>query len=344
VVCADSLTIYTCLWQHCLTMVRSLLSSMYIIKITPYGQGESMATLREDPHRAVILGAGEGGTAVLEMLLEEELVTVLGIVDRDPSAPGLKLAEEHGVAVYADVERALKKCAPCVAFNMTGNEMVEAVVAETLGSGGVIGGMEANLILKMINNLKEAKEELKFQASHDPLTGLRNRRYMMEQLNQGVSQALRYRHPFTVVMLDLDHFKKVNDVHGHAAGDKVLSHMARVLRGGMRDSDMPGRWGGEEFIILLPHTDIKGAQHAAEQWLEHLTAAPLVLASGIPVSVSFSAGVASLDVMKSGGDIKTVIDELLHMADGRMYLAKEQGRCRVCATGEPSKSFADAQT
>ncbi len=303
-----------------------------------------MATLREDPHRAVILGAGQGGTAVLEMLLEEDLVTVLAVVDRDPSAPGLKLAEEHGVVVYADVEQALKKCAPCVAFNMTGNEMVEAVVAEALGSGGVIGGMEANLILKMINNLKKAKEELKFQASHDPLTGLRNRRYMMEQLNQGVSQALRYRHPFTVVMLDLDHFKNVNDKHGHAAGDKVLSHMARVLRGGMRESDVPGRWGGEEFIVLLPHTDIKGAQQATEQWLGHLTAAPLVLASGVPVSVSFSAGVASLDVMKKGADVKVVVDQLLHMADVRMYLAKEQGRNRVCAAGAPSESFIGVQS
>ncbi|GAV20024.1 two-component system, chemotaxis family, response regulator CheY [Mariprofundus micogutta] len=302
-----------------------------------------MGTLREDPHRAVILGAGIGGTAVLEMLLEEELVTVLAVVDRDPSAPGLKLAEQHQVAVYTDVEQALKKCTPCVAFNMTGNEMVEAVVAEVLGSGGVIGGMEANLILSIINNLKKAKEDLKFQASHDPLTGLRNRRYMMEQLQQGVSQALRYRHPFTVVMLDLDHFKKVNDLHGHVAGDKVLSHMARVLRGGMRESDTPGRWGGEEFLVLLPHTDIEGAHQAAEQWLNHLTSAPLLLDNGASAAVSFSAGVASLDMVEKGVDLKVATDALLHLADARMYLAKEQGRNRVCAIGEPSESFNGGQ-
>ncbi|OIO72851.1 MAG: GGDEF domain-containing protein [Zetaproteobacteria bacterium CG1_02_53_45] len=276
---------------------------------------------------------------MLEMLLDEELVTVLAVVDRDPAAPGLMLAEQHGVQVYSDVEQALKKCAPCVAFNMTGNEMVEAVVAEVLGSGGVIGGMESKLILSMINNLKNAKEELKFQATHDPLTGLRNRRYMMEQLNQAVSQAMRYRHAFTLVMLDLDHFKKVNDVHGHAAGDKVLSHMARVLRGGMRESDTPGRWGGEEFIVLLPHTDTKGAAHAAEQWLHYLTSAPLVLASGASVVVSFSVGIASLELIENEVDLKEVVDQLLHTADTRMYMAKEQGRSRVCATDEDSESF-----
>ena len=299
----------------------------------------NMGTLREDPHRAVILGAGRGGSAILEMLLGEDLVTVLAVVDRDPEAPGLKVAEQHDVPVYIDVEQALKKCSPCVAFNMTGNEMVEVVASEVLGAGGVIGGMEASLILTMINNLKKAKEELHFQASHDPLTGLYNRRYMMEHLHQGVSQAVRYRHPFTIVMLDLDHFKQVNDVHGHAAGDMVLSHVTRVLRGSVREADIAGRWGGEEFIVLLPHTDSKGAQQAAEQWLKHLTAAPLVLDSGVPVSVSFSAGVASLDLNGKETDIKGMVDLLLHTADARMYDAKQNGRKQVRSTGDASQSF-----
>jgi len=303
-----------------------------------------MGTLREDPHRAVILGAGQGGTAILEMLLAEELVSVLAVVDRDPEAPGLKIAEQHGVPVYMDVEQALKKCSPCVAFNMTGNEMVEDVASEVLGAGGIIGGMEANLILTMINNLKKAKEELHFQASHDALTGLYNRRYMMEHLHQGVSQAIRYRHPFTVVMLDLDHFKQVNDVHGHSAGDMVLSHVTRVLRGSVREADIAGRWGGEEFIVLLPHTDTQGAKQAAEQWLKHLTSAPLMLDSGVSVAVSFSAGVASLDLKDKGKDIKVVVDSLLHTADARMYDAKSQGRKKVCAVGDAAQTFSSGSS
>jgi len=105
---------------------------------------------------------------------------------------------------------------------MAGGGVVGAGGSESLGAGGVIGGMQAKLILHMINNLKQAKQELHFQASHDLLTGLNNRRHMMELLHQGVSQAIRYKHPYAVVMIDLDHFKKVNDVHGHAAGDLVL--------------------------------------------------------------------------------------------------------------------------
>ena len=186
--------------------------------------------MKEDPHRAVILGASNGGTAILEMLLEEDLVEVIAVVDRNSEAPGLALAREHGIAVFSDLEEALKNSAPCVVFNMTNNEMVEAVASEILGAGGVIGGMEAKLILRIINNMKQAKAELHFQASHDLLTGLYNRRYMMDQLHQGVSQAIRYQHSYAVAMIDLDHFKQVNDQHGHAAGDLVLSHMARVLR------------------------------------------------------------------------------------------------------------------
>ena len=114
------------------------------------------------------------------------------------------------------MEEALNGCAPCIAFNMTGNEMVEAVASEFLGAGGVIGGVQANLIWHMVTNLKKAKQALRFQASHDELTGLYNRRYMMEQLQHGLSEAVRYQHPYSVVMLDIDHFKQVNDMHGHA--------------------------------------------------------------------------------------------------------------------------------
>jgi len=145
------------------------------------------------------------------------------------------------VSVYDSVELALQECAPCVAFNMTGNEMVEVVAAEIVGAGSIIGGMEARLLYNMIINLKEAKHELRYQANHDPLTGLYNRRYMIEQMQQGISQALRYHHPYTIVMLDLDHFKQVNDQYGHAAGDLVLSHLAALLKRNVRESDVPGK-------------------------------------------------------------------------------------------------------
>lgn len=283
-------------------------------------------------YRAVILGAGDSGLAVLEMLLdEEELVEVVAVVDREAGAPALKLAEERGVTICSDVEQALSQFRPDIAFNMTGNEMVELVASEIIGPGGIIGGFEARLMLRMINNLKEARDELRFQAIRDPLTGLYNRRHMMTELTQAVSEALRYEHHCTVVMMDLDHFKSVNDTYGHAAGDLVLSHMARVLKGSVRDADIVARWGGEEFIVLLTHTHTEGAHRAAEQWLANLTAAPLLLEGGEAVTVSFSAGVAAAEWLDGNADVKIEVDRMLNLADARMYEAKERGRCRVCS-------------
>jgi len=290
-----------------------------------------MTTLKEDPHRAVILGAGRGGSAILEMLLDEHLVDVIAVADSNPDAPGMSLAREHGINVYADVTQALRESSPCVAFNMTGNEMLESVSAEVLGAGGVIGGLEASLIWRMVTNLKKAKEELQFQASHDALTGLFNRRYIMEQLHQGVSQSLRYHHAYTLVMLDLDHFKQVNDMHGHAAGDLVLSKMAKILNDSVREGDIVGRWGGEEFIALLPHTDLEGARKASEQWLKNIANIPLELDSGISINITFSAGVATLDNNDERSDVKSLAEQLLVVADECMYAAKLAGRNRVCA-------------
>jgi len=293
-----------------------------------------MKILKEDPHRAVILGAGEGGTAILEMLLDEKLVSVVGIVDTNPQAPGLAIAKKQGVPVYESVEQALQDCVPCVAFNMTGNEMIEVVAAEIVGAGGIIGGMEARLMHNMITNLKEAKQELRYQASHDPLTGLYNRRYMIEQMHQGISQALRYHHPYAIVMLDVDHFKQVNDQYGHAAGDLVLAHLATLLKKSVREADVPGRWGGEEFVVLLPHTGLDGARRAAQQWLAQLNESTIQLDHQQSIRISFSAGVATLDMEAECRDVDTVLEQLLHEADERMYAAKAQGRNRVCIAVE----------
>ena len=289
-----------------------------------------MPILKEDPHRAVILGAGRGGSAILDMFLDEDLVEVVAIADTDPNAPGLALAREHGVNVYHNVEQALRESAPCVAFNMTGNEMLESVASEVLGSGGVIGGLEARLIWRMVTNLKQTKDELQFQASHDALTGLFNRRHLVEHLHLGVTQAVRYHHAYTVVMFDLDHFKQVNDVHGHAAGDLVLSKMAEILQQGMREGDIAGRWGGEEFLVLLAHTDLEGGCQAAEQWLKNIADVSIQLESGAAIHITFSAGVATLDNAGQKSDIKRLADNLLHVADERMYVAKSLGRKRVC--------------
>jgi len=291
-----------------------------------------MGRLREDPHRALILGGGVGGLAIFEMLQDEELVDIVGVADRDPDAPAMVRARELGIPTYEDVAEAVRNSAPCVAFNLTGNEMVEDVAAQILGAGGVIGGLEARLMLRIINRLKEAKARLRHEATHDPLTGVYNRRHMQQLLREGLAQARRYDFPYSIVLLDLDHFKRVNDVHGHAAGDAVLRHATEMLRRSMREADVLGRWGGEEFLVLLPHVDERQAARAANQWLARLKASPAVLPDGSELAVSFSAGVAEFTPGREEGAVEAEAERLLHVADERLYAAKHAGRgCVVAA-------------
>jgi len=265
---------------------------------------------------------------MLEMLLQEELVDVVAIVDRDPKAPGLARATELGIPTYARVEDALKACAPCVAFNLTADEKIEAAASEILGKGCVIGGLETRLMWKMVTDLRQAKEKLEFQATHDELTGLFNRRHMIGELERELNQSMRYGVPLSVALIDLDQFKKVNDVHGHAAGDVVLRHVAEKLKQHARATDVIGRWGGEEFLALLPHNNLDSATHAVIKWLESLHNTPIMTPSGEKLTITFSAGVAGFR-QEEAGSVHEIMDRLLSRADERLYIGKRSGRARI---------------
>ncbi|HKJ83162.1 MAG TPA: GGDEF domain-containing protein [Mariprofundaceae bacterium] len=280
---------------------------------------------REDPRRVLIIGAGRGGSSVLEMLLEEELVDIVGVVEIDPSAPGLTTAKQHNITIYEDFEVALKACAPCVAFNLTHNEMIEHVAADLLGAGAVVGGMEAELLYRMFSKLQAAKDELNFQAMHDHLTGLYNRRRLLEEMEKGLEEASRYKFPYSVALLDLDRFKSINDTYGHEAGDTVLKEATRILRSSIRNVDTIGRWGGEEFVVLLPHTHARDAMRAARHWLANIAASPIKL-NGTEKRVTFSAGVACYEEEIGENVPHKEADRLLALADQRLYQAKQEGR------------------
>ncbi len=290
-----------------------------------------MKRLRDDPSRVVILGGGSGGTSMLEMLLQEELVEIVAVVDRDASSPGMLRALTEGIATFTDVDEALVASAPCVAFNLTGNEMVEAIAADILGAGGVIGGLEAKLMWRMVSGLQEAKRKLQFQASHDEMTKLYNRRHMLEEMERELHTAIRYKVPFSLLLIDLDHFKEVNDTHGHAAGDAVLKRVAAILKNGARASDVVGRWGGEEFLVILPHCDEDDALQAANKWLDCLRKEPVRIAPRKSIPVTFSAGIAMLKEEDASESIDEVIDTLLARADERLYAAKDAGRDCIVA-------------
>jgi len=290
-----------------------------------------MKRLRGDPRRVVILGAGEGGTAMLDMATEEALIEVVAMVDLNDQAIGMMQARRQGIETYTKVEEALQACAPCVAFNLTGNEMIEEVAASILGAGGVIGGLEARLIWRMVTDLQHAKRDLEFQATHDLLTGLYNRRFVTQQLEREISQGIRYGAECAVVLIDLDLFKNINDTYGHVAGDDVLKFVSNILRQSVRSADILGRWGGEEFIVLLPYTDVKSATIAANKWLQCVSESPIELADGTKLQVTFSAGVTALKVDKEAS-VQWHFDALLNDVDGHLYAAKDAGR--ACVIGE----------
>lgn len=161
------------------------------------------------------------------------------------------------------------------------------------------------------------------QAVTDALTGLPNRRYFDERLESEVGRANRYGKPLTLAMLDIDHFKRINDAYGHAAGDAVLRQVAHVLLEQIRDADFVARYGGEEFVLILPETDVSRALFVAERIRQAVAAASLRLPDGRELSVTASLGIAAFQGDNGSGD------ELLRHADRAMYAAKEKGRNRV---------------
>jgi two-component system, cell cycle response regulator len=157
----------------------------------------------------------------------------------------------------------------------------------------------------------------------DALLGVFNRRYLIHQLRCEVWRAHRYQRPLTVLMVDLDHFKQINDRFGHSAGDQVLVGFARKTRGLIRASDWFARFGGEEFVIVLPETPLGVAESVAEKVRRELEAAPFLLASG-EHRVTASFGVAALTL---GSDESS--DVVLGRADKALYRSKQEGRNRI---------------
>jgi len=163
-------------------------------------------------------------------------------------------------------------------------------------------------------------------ATTDPLTGLHNRGYIDDRLANELSRAYRYNKPLTIAVMDADHFKLLNDTHGHPAGDRVLQQIGATLRNSFRQSDTAGRYGGEEFVVILPETDMETALAKIESLRESIASAPIVVsARGEQAHVTVSAGLSSFP--QDAEDAS----ELFAIADERMFQAKKEGRNRVVA-------------
>lgn len=171
--------------------------------------------------------------------------------------------------------------------------------------------------------LSDTVRELEQLATTDELTGLHNRRSLLHRLKFETARAKRFRSPLSAVMIDLDHFKQINDEHGHAVGDQVLANVGRLLRESVRVIDIPGRYGGEELCVILPNTPLEGACKFAETLRAKLEAQLHYAGTRLlPVTASF--GVGAFDHMEIAD-----AESLLRQADTALYRAKHAGRNRV---------------
>ncbi len=179
-------------------------------------------------------------------------------------------------------------------------------------------------IKRMHDHVNEAREKLEQLAVQDGLTGLYNYRYLQTRMNEEFKRAERYREPLACVMVDLDHFKHMNDRHGHDAGDALLRQTAERLRLAVREIDVVTRYGGEEFLLVLPSTNFSGALSVADRVWRSIGGAPFQL-PGTRERVTASVGVAVFP----SRDIKSK-DQLIKAADRALYQAKGDGRDRIC--------------
>ena len=249
---------------------------------------------------------------------------------RLPDADGLDvLAQLAG----GDAEQAV----PIVMLTGHGNE---TVAVQALQGGAqdylVKDDLTAQALRWAIHNAMEKvalrrqierqRRELERLATTDVLTGVFNRRVLLERLELELRRCRRYGTRLCVLLLDVDHFKRVNDTYGHLAGDAVLVVLGHLLKTRVRGTDVAGRYGGEEFCVLLPETDLDPGRELAERLRQHL-AAETFAAGETTFRVTCSVGVAHFH------DAKQKVTDLLQAADEALYQAKQQGRDRVCVAG-----------
>lgn len=309
----------------------------------------------EELGEAVRRSTDAAGAAVAVWDAEAGRGEILGVVGEPPGRVGpghafadgesrLGLAAKHGVALsYGDLRRERDALPLCVPGERWADAPRSAAVVPLAADGRVVGvvaawdprpdhiGETEMEFLRLLGALaplplRSARqyEALDRRASEDALTGLPNRRTFEARLAAASSHFERYQRPFSLLILDVDHFKKFNDTYGHEAGDRVLQHVAELVRGSVREVDLPARLGGEEFVVILPETPLMPALEVAERVRKTIADKPVVW-HGRPLSVTASLGVATCpDSVESP-------HELLAAADAALYRSKGSGRNRTTA-------------
>ncbi|HZF11404.1 MAG TPA: diguanylate cyclase [Thermoanaerobaculia bacterium] len=282
--------------------------------------------------RFLAVAVGESQEAMIHLLLpepltEEDVARLCARLETQiQPAPGLpldlRMSGEVGVASPLDLDRtvffplAVRDARGVLALHPREPQPFAAAGA------GLIGGLTGHLALVLDNaRLAQRLHEL---STRDGLTRQLNHRATYDRLSEELARARRYDHPLTVILCDFDEFKRINDTHGHLVGDAVLREGAVGLRRSLRGSDLLGRYGGEEFLAILPEVDLAAGRLAAERLRRALAELPIPIPGG-EVRITASFGVAEMGEVPG----RVTADLLVSLADRRLYEAKAAGRNRV---------------
>ena len=250
----------------------------------------------------------------------------IDLVLMDNQMPG-----KSGMEWLAEIAK--KQLAPVVMLTGSGTEEIAVQALQE----GALGYLSKDSLSqeKLVNTIdatldkwarlqqaRASKEELERLANFDSLTGLHNRQAILGKLCELINRAKRYKEDFTLIMLDIDHFKRVNDRYGHLTGDEVLEKIATLIRQNIRDTDVAGRYGGEEFIIILPQADLSSARVLAERIRSIIESAEMKDSAGNVFAITVSQGLSGWE---RGEDAHSLISR----ADEALYKAKANGRNRV---------------
>ncbi len=200
-----------------------------------------------------------------------------------------------------------------------------------------VARVKAHLRVKLFHDeLMAETEKLKISSNTDFLTGLYNKGFFMNSFKNEFDRAKRYNRELSLLMIDMDRFKSINDKHGHLIGDRVLSLVARIFQADLRKADICARYGGDEFVIMLPETGVKGALTVAQRYVNRMMEQDLSIIDSSLKSTTFSVGVASLPNEKIQN-----IDEFVQYADKALYVSKKAGRNRITFFNKKGKKFTE---
>jgi len=269
-----------------------------------------------------VTGQGRGVVGQsMAVFYPKDAITPERVLDRLHEAEQSGWSLDDGWRQHADGRRFWGSAMISPQRALAGDHRLAAALAGTEETGYC-------LIVREMSDQRDAADEARHAAVRDHLTGIGNRRAFFDAAETEIQRWRRLPRPLSLVLIDADHFKNINDTHGHAVGDAVLRHVARLLTATSREVDVVARIGGEEFAMLLPSADLTSALRVAERMRAALEAEPAQTDAG-PVRCTVSIGIATMDAATVS------VEALLKRADDALYQAKHGGRNRVCGAAQP---------